>query len=219
MRATKTGRLAGDMPEPGRDDGEVNGRRRAKGLLVALYAVSVVSLALAPLLMPEGYSWISNTTSESAAQGIAGAWVARLGFLAFGFAVLGSVAVSAWWGLGARCAHAGFGVCMIGAAAFSTRYPDPSMPYVEVEDLIHSVAATVMGFFFAAGVAMVAYRWIRAEGRVRIVDVVALIASVAVPVAMSSWSDGAGLLQRIMFAVAYVWYVLSTVGRRVPVDV
>lgn len=181
---------------------------------MALYGLSAVSLAVAPLLMPDGYSWISNTTSESAAQGIDGAWLARLGFLLFGFAVLGSVALSGWWGLGARWAHAGFAVCMIGAAAFSTRYPDSSVPYVEVEDLLHSVVATVMGFLFAAGVAVVAFRWIRAERRARLVDVVALIASVAIPLAMAAWPDGAGLLQRVMFAVAYAWYVLTTVGSR-----
>jgi hypothetical protein len=41
---------------------------RASALGVLLLALSFVSLLTAPLLMPESYSWLSHTTSESAAQ-------------------------------------------------------------------------------------------------------------------------------------------------------
>jgi hypothetical protein len=61
--------------------------------ILALYLVAILSLALAPLLMPAGYDWVRHTTSESAAQGLDGAWLARLGFVAFGLAVLASAAI------------------------------------------------------------------------------------------------------------------------------
>jgi TRAP-type C4-dicarboxylate transport system permease small subunit len=80
--------------------------------ILALYLVAILSLALAPLLMPAGYDWVRHTTSESAAQGLDGAWLARLGFVAFGLAVL-----------------------MVATAAFSTRPWDPELPYSRVEDL------------------------------------------------------------------------------------
>ena len=49
---------------------------------------------------------------ESAAQGLAGAWVARLGFVAFGLAVLWLAAGAApGCGRGAVSMHAAFGVC------------------------------------------------------------------------------------------------------------
>jgi hypothetical protein len=54
------------------------------GTVIAALAASAVALALAPLLMPPSYSWLSMTTSESAAQGVGGAWLARLGFVLFG---------------------------------------------------------------------------------------------------------------------------------------
>jgi hypothetical protein len=44
--------------------------------------------------MPADYSWVSNTTSESAAQGVQGAWMARLGFVLFGMSVILLVAES-----------------------------------------------------------------------------------------------------------------------------
>lgn len=49
---------------------------------------SALALGLAPLMMPASYSWISDSTSESGAQGIEGAWLANLGFMLFG---LGSI--------------------------------------------------------------------------------------------------------------------------------
>ena len=61
---------------------------RAIPWVIALLVISAVSLGVGPLLMPATYSWIANTTSESGAQGVEDPWVARLGFLAFGLAVL-----------------------------------------------------------------------------------------------------------------------------------
>ena len=55
---------------------------------------------------------------ESAAQGLAGAWVARLGFVEFGLAVLWLAAGAApGCGRGAVSMHAAFGVCMVARAA------------------------------------------------------------------------------------------------------
>jgi hypothetical protein len=38
-----------------------------------MLALSMGALFTAPWLMPEGYSWLTHTTSESAAQGLEGA--------------------------------------------------------------------------------------------------------------------------------------------------
>lgn len=51
----------------------------------------------------------------------------------------------------------------------------------------------------------------------RVLDVAALAASVTIPLSMGAWSGSAGLLQRLMFLVAYLWYAieaLDTIGRR-----
>lgn len=63
-----------------------SGRRRGLASAAALatsiaLATSMALLALAPLALPESYSWIELGTSESAAQGVEGAWVARAGFV------------------------------------------------------------------------------------------------------------------------------------------
>ena len=188
--------------------------------VIALLVVSAAALVVAPAVMPAGYDWVRHTTSESAAQGLAGAWVARLGFVVFGLAVLWLAAGAARsWGRGAVWMHAAFGVCMVGNAAFS------HMPWWEgaafdgVEDLLHSVTATVVGFAFVFGVLLrLAQRWfggsfaggVGARGRWGVVlDVVAVVAASVIPLIMVFEADVAGLVQRLMFAVAYVWYAFA----------
>ena len=179
---------------------------------------SALGLALAPLLMPDSYSWVSHTTSESAAQGVSGAWLARLGFLMFGLAVLWLTAFSgARWGRWGTFFHGMFGVLMTATAAFSHRPFTPGIMFDRTEDLLHSVTATAMGFAFAAGVvAVMVHRPGRLTSR-RALDVAALVASVIIPLGMAAWSGSAGLLQRSMFLVAYLWYAteaLDTTERR-----
>src|SRR5262245_9191120 len=126
-------------------------KRVAIAALVGL-ALSAVALAGAPLLMPADYSWIAHTTSESAGQGLEGAWLARLAFLLFGMSViaLAFVARGVWgaWGAGLLWA---FGALLTAVAAFPTR-PWAGDTFNHAEDLLHSIAATAMGFAFIAGV-------------------------------------------------------------------
>jgi hypothetical protein len=176
-------------------------------VLGALLA-SVVALALAPLLMPESYSWQAHTTSESAAQGVPGAWVARLGFIAFGLAVVGiTIRARQRWPAVATAAHGAFGALMCGAAVFSSRSWEADAMFSATEDVLHSVAATGMGFAFALGVVALALGRAVAGLRVRVLDVVAVGAAVILPLAMMAAAGVAGLLQRAMFAIAYLWYV------------
>ena len=186
------------------------GMPAAVGALVCL-AASAVALALAPALMPASYSWVAHTTSESAAQGVAGAWLARLGFLALGLGVL-ALSGPAWqlWGRLATGLHVAFGVLMVAAAAFSARPWESDVPFDATEDVLHSVAATAMGFAFAFGVVAVGWRTWRAAGRWRWRDATAVVASVVFPLAMVGVDGYAGLLQRPIFVVAYLWYGAET---------
>jgi hypothetical protein len=178
-------------------------------------AASAAALAVAPVLMPDSYSWLSMTTSESAAQGVDGAWLARLGFLLFGLSVSLLAAIRhREWGPAGTGLHAGFGLFMVAAAGFSTRPWQPGAAYDRTEDTLHSVAATAMGFAFGIGVAAAA---LRARGTRRArrwpLDAVAVLASVLLPLAMSALPPATGALQRAMFAVAYAWYATEAVRK------
>lgn len=177
------------------------------GIAICLVA-SALALAVAPLFMPEGYSWIAHTTSESAAQGLAAAWVAQLGFVLFGLGVIWlATGRRSIWGQWAASFHAGFGAFMVATAVFSARSWDPTMACSPIEDALHSAAATLMGFSFAFGVlTLVLQRW-KSNSEIRRLDVVALGATAAIPISMMVLNAFAGALQRVMFVVAYAWYL------------
>jgi Protein of unknown function (DUF998) len=123
-------------------------RTTAPTVVLAGLGTSAAALAAAPALMPPGYSGVSHTTSESAAQGVDGAWLARTGFVLFGLSViLLATSRRQRWGSWATALHAGFGALLIAVAA-----------------------------------------------------------SVAVPLGMAAQPDVEGELQRLMFVVAYAWY-------------
>jgi hypothetical protein len=191
-------------------------RSRRLAVLLLLSASAIV-LAAAPVAIDSSYSWTRHTISEAAGQGVEGAWLARLGFLLFGFAVL-LLAQSAGgrWGFWARLFHGSFGVLMLATAAFAHRHWLPGVPYDRTEDVLHSFAATAMGFAFALGVLAVAITHRAETRRWRLLDVMALTASVAIPLAMSQSVDFAGGLQRTMFLIAYVWYASEAIKAGLP---
>ncbi len=171
-----------------------------------LLAISLLALLLAPSQMPASYSWLRHTTSESAAQGVPGAWLARLGFLIFGLTVVWiSNRLQDRWTMPVRLMHAAFGALMTATAAFSTRPWLPDITYDPIEDALHSFSATSMGFAFAIGVVLrLLHRGHDLSGRV--MDLIAIVAAIAIPLAMSAFPEWDGLLQRGMFAIAYIWY-------------
>jgi hypothetical protein len=180
---------------------------RAMPGVVALLVISALSLGVAPLLMPASYSPIANTTSESAAQGVEYAWIARLGFLAFGLAVLWLAAgLRRSWSRVAQWLHVAFGVLMIATAAFSHRSWVAGAQFDRVEDVLHSFTATAMGFAFSFGVLARLMQRGRQREPWRILDAVALVAATVIPVVMARFAGLDGLIQRLMFLVAYLWY-------------
>jgi hypothetical protein len=76
------------------------------------------------------------------------------------------------------------------------------------------VGASVAGVAFAFGVLAVALGAPARSRAARVLDAIAITASVALPVAMAWWDGTAGILQRLMFLVAYAWYASETLRRR-----
>lgn len=194
----------------------------AGSVVVVLLAASLVAIALAPVAVPASYSWVEHTTSESAAQGVEGAWVARLGFVLFGLAVLWLANLpERRWGRAGTALHRCFGVSMLAVAAFSTRPWGSGVPFDRTEDLLHSVASFAVGFGFIAGVVAVTVGGWAERGRRRVLDVMVVVVAVGASSAMTAAEDLEGVLQRAMFLAAYVWYCeealsVARSGRRAP---
>lgn len=163
-----------DHPSP--EEERIAPRPIGAASAVALLLASALSSALAPLVLADSYDWVRHTTSEAGGQGVEGAWLARGGFVLFGLAVLHVVGLNRerWHAMAGFC-HRFFAVAMIAVAAFSLRSWEDGAAYDRIEDLLHSVAATAMGFAFAFGVAAVGSVIVRNGGRVRVLDVTAAL--------------------------------------------
>jgi hypothetical protein len=180
--------------------------------IIGLLVLSAACLGLAPIALPSSYSWVLHTTSESAAQGLTGAWVARLGFLLFGFAVLWLVSFARQrWGRWGSLLLGTFGVMMLATAAFSHRPWLPAAPFDRFEDILHSFTASAMGLAFATGVVAVGIARRGPSLVDRGADILAVASSVVIPLAMSQGTAYTGVLQRSMFLVAYLWYAREAV--------
>jgi hypothetical protein len=158
------------------------------------------------MLMPDSYSIIEHSVSESAGQGVEGAWLARFGFLFLGFSVLLIASRAQHWGVWGRVAHRVYGVAMIATATFA-HMPWEDVPYDAFEDSLHSAAATLVGFSFTVGVLLVAFRRPARQRAARVLDGIAVLAALAISaLVMFELVDTAGLVQRIMFGIGYLWY-------------
>ncbi len=175
--------------------------------VIPLLALSALLVLLAAYAMPDGYSWRFHSISESAAQGQLNGWVARLSFLCFGAAVLVlSLSMRCRWPRLTYWGNLVFAVSMFGAAGFSHSPWAPGEAANQFEDFLHSVFASGMGLSFCVGVvARFAHRGPRAYVG-RSLDTLALVVATLLPLLMVSATSIGGLGQRVMFAVAYVWF-------------
>ena len=186
--------------------------------LTALGA-ALAALALAPLAMPSTYDWISNSISESGAQQLPGAWVARSGFLLFGIGVLLTALLQrVAWGALATWLLAAFGVLMMSCAAFSTRQWMPDAPFDPTEAALHSAAATIMGFCYGFGVLFATLHDRGMSVPQRVFSMVAVVSSIVLPLGVGLAPHVGGVLQRLMFAIAFAWFIIEAARSRTSSD-
>lgn len=179
---------------------------RAAVGITALLVAALVAFAVAPTLLPDSYSWVEHGISESAAQGIDGAWAARAGFILFGLGVLSLVLLRhSTWGPLASVLFAVFGVSMFGVAAFAAKPWESDAVFVESEDLLHSVFAGFAGFAFVVGTMTLIVARRHRSIRSAIPDWIAFGVAAIVPLTASTSAWGA--LQRTMFFVSIVWFI------------
>ena len=183
----------------------------------ALRAVASVSLVIAavgvlitPAFLSADYSVLSNSISESGAQGVDGAWLGRLTLLASGIGVLAATASRrGQWNRVALGAMSLFGAMWCLTAAFSTRSWIVDAAYDERESSIHSLLATLMAVVIIGALA-VAFSRRTADRTSRALAIVLALAATFLPLAGVIWPQYAGLFQRAMFLYTYVWFFRET---------
>jgi Protein of unknown function (DUF998) len=174
---------------------------------IALIGIIAFLLAVTfgPLVSDPNYSSLAHTTSELAGQFMPNAWIMRLGFMSFGLCT----ALGATLRLRDRPYTAipliVFGMAMMFAAIWSNAPIDRAVAHSIREDEVHSIAASLMGLAFVA--ACVARLWMSGFSFQDSLTWLALAASVGLPLGMVAFPGVDGGLQRLMFAISFVWIV------------
>jgi hypothetical protein len=168
--------------------------------------VSMLLLTIAPQFLGPEYDWRIHTTSESAAQNTENAWIARLGFALYGLAVV-ALAFSA--PPPARLRYLPFAVSMILVVVWSHRPYLPDRTFDVLEDTLHSVAASLVGFSFVLAIALSLFADRDRPWQIRAFHILAMASALALPMVMANRESLRGSAQRLMFFISYVWFLVQ----------
>jgi hypothetical protein len=175
----------------------------SRAIAVSGILIVVTAIVIGPLVSPSEFSIIRHSTSEQAGQQMAGAWIMRTGFVAYGLGT--AIAALSDWSTRryVRLAFLFFGGGLIGTAVWSNASIIPGVVSDMEEDWLHSIASGVVGTAFAAGCAA---RLLGPGGFKRdSLSWVGLVSSVVLPIVMNTFPEFRGIFQRVMFAISFVF--------------
>lgn len=170
----------------------------------------MVAVAAAPLLLGLDYDPVRRSISESAAQQTSGAWLGRLGLFLSGLGVLGVTLLRApVWRAVPTVAIALFGTFWMLTAVFSTASWRTGAAVESSESALHSVLASAMAVIVVATL-VIGLRRAR-DGYPtpawRTATLLFAAAATFLPLGAAIFPDIGGLLQRLMFLTAYLWFL------------
>ncbi len=177
----------------------------AKWIAAAGITIILIAMIVGPVFSPDVFSLLHHTTSEQAGQHLAGAWIMRTGFTAYGASILFAALIDRKRRPVVRAALSIFGLGLIGTAIWSNAPILDGVPADMDEDWWHSVASGVVGTAFALACAA---RLFAPQGnRTDLLSWLGLIIAVFVPISMAGLPEIRGLLQRGMFVYSFIFVI------------
>jgi hypothetical membrane protein len=122
-------------------------------LPAVLYFVTIIIVA--HFFAPPGYVWTKNTISDLASQGHRYKWIMQAGFIGFGLLLTGGL-IFKFWKLGGinypDLPVIFYGLSVLITGFFCAAPIDKTLPFSAREEQIHSLFASLAGFFLVLGV-------------------------------------------------------------------
>lgn len=165
--------------------------------------VAAIALVAGPFMTAPEYSSLKHSISELGAQATQNAWLMNLGFFCFGVGTALDAARAFRYSPVGSIAFVAFGLSMVLTGVFSHRPIDPYTEYSVLQDQLHTVFSAAVGTGFAVGT--LAFGFAASRRSARFACFSATACAVAIPIAMNAFPDVAGILQRLMFAISFVW--------------
>lgn len=171
--------------------------------------VSLIMLSLAPLAVAGDYSLFDHTLSESGGQGLPGAWAHRVGVLVAAASVLTMTSLSrAVWSRTTRNLMRVYAVALVGLVVFPESAWD-GRPYDQTVAALHTVSGVVGAVAFTLVALSVASTRTADRAKKKLFDVVVAVSVVMIPQVML-FAPGAGVWQRLMVLLGYIWLFLES---------
>jgi len=173
--------------------------------LLPVYIILLVVMFLLPYFSADGYSVFKNTTSQLGAQNAPNAWVMNMVFFLLGAACI----LEAWLHLRnfwfQKVILTIFGLGLIFIAFFQHAPITGSIPFNSLEDEIHSFFANVIGFAFTILAFSAAFITKSHVGKIMALLLGCI--STILSALMFSLTTYTGILQRLMFILAFAWLI------------
>jgi hypothetical membrane protein len=181
--------------------------------LIGAVTLLMLVMFLLPIWSFEGYSLRANTTSHLGAQGTPHAWVMNITFVILGIATLGAAIGTLRRFPLALLLLAVFALSLVLTGVYRHEPLVVGIAVDEVAARRHSLFATTTGTAFVAFAATMVF--VSRDRRDRILAGAMGVTSTALSLGMALMPDLTGLLQRVMFMMAFAWLVHVT-GERYP---
>lgn len=163
-------------------------------------AVFAVSVAAGPLYTVPNYSPVANLISELGAQNTPHNYIMVVAFAALGTGIVAD---------GIREFHralipfVAFGFFMAIVGFFGHKPINPAVPYTAWIHMAHGGLATAAGICITVGLS---WQAVRQPGVARRFTAALLaVASLALPLAMLSFAEYQGAIQRVMYFLVFLW--------------
>ena len=171
-----------------------------------VFGLFVLLMFILPIFSFEGYSILSNTTSDLGAQKAPLNWLMNAGFIALGITVLleGRQRMENY--PIAKIMLYFFSISLIGVGLFNQRPLTDETANLAV-DLFHSIFATSTGFSFSFLAFVMVFIFVKPLDK-NLALAVAIIA-IVIPISMTLMPNIQGLLQRLMFLIAFSWLLYT----------
>ena len=173
-------------------------------LLYAFLLLLTIMFAL-PFYSVDTYSIIKNTTSHLGAQSSPNAWIMNISFILVGITCI----LEAWLHLRRFLFHkillSIFGLSLMLTGIFRHATIIEGVIFNSIEDKLHSIFATIVGFSFA--IYAVSSAFIEKAVRYLIIDIAVGFTATILSVLMSCLPNYSGIWQRAIFVISFVWLI------------
>jgi len=185
----------------------VRGKRKLSDFRYLLYAFLLLLMIMfaLPFYSVDTYSIIENTTSHLGAQSSPNAWIMNISFILVGITCI----LEAWLHLRRFLFHkillSIFGLSLMLTGIFHHAPIIDGFIFNSIEDKLHSIFATIVGFSFT--IYAVSSAFIEKTVRYRIIDIAVGFTATILSVLMSCLPNYSGIWQRAIFVISFVWLI------------